>query len=139
MKILQRERKIALKDFWGKGKHVYDDELGWTLADKQEAQTLVSRELFRYHVEEVGLNLSFYDPVTDNFYGIHRECYPIECKILPRNINVEFIGWQCPGDTHPDGTVLASFEDEKDIWDNFKINGNSLEEVINRSYIIGLN
>jgi len=99
---------------------------------------MVSREIFRDQVEDVGLNLGFYYVDNDTFYGIHRERYPIECKILPRDLSEEHIGWQCDGDTHPDGEVIASFDDEHDIWDNLKIDGKSLEEVLARSYIMFL-
>lgn len=51
------EMKIAIKDYYGKGKHVYEDEMGFRDRMKSEARSLVAREVFRYHVEEVGLNL----------------------------------------------------------------------------------
>lgn len=100
---------------------------------------MVSREIFRDQIEDVGLNLAFYYIDNDTFYGIHRETYPIECKILPRCRDEKYIGWQCDGDTHCDGQVIASFEDEHDIWDNLRIDGHSLEKVLRRSYIIALN
>ena len=45
------QRKIAIKDFYGKGKHVYEDEMGFRDNMKSEARSLVAREVFRYHVE----------------------------------------------------------------------------------------
>ena len=53
------QRKIAIKDFYGKGKHIYEDQMGFDEKHKSQARTLVAREVFRYHVEEVGLNLGF--------------------------------------------------------------------------------
>ena len=53
-------RKIAIKDYYGKGKHVYQDEMGFRKEMKDEARSLVSREVFRYHIEQIGLNLGFY-------------------------------------------------------------------------------
>lgn len=134
----KRPREIALKDFYGKGKHIYEDEIGWTLSIKREAGSLVSKEIFRNQVVQTGLNLAFYYIDNDTFYGIHREKYPIECKVLPRDRSEESVGWQCRADTHDDGEVIASFDDENDIWDNLHIDGKSLEEVIARSYIMGL-
>lgn len=138
---MDRIRKIAIADFYGYGEHVYMDELGFRKEMKQEARSLVSREVFRYHVEEVGLNLAFYDPVTDQFYGIHRESYPITVKILPRDIKVSpYIGWQCESDTHDEPVVvIASFDDIHDVWDNLSIEGDTLETVLLRSYITALN
>lgn len=134
-----RKRKIVIPNFYGEGEHIYEDQLGWQPDTKQEAGTIISRKIFKFEVEEVGLNLSFYYLDNDTFYGIHRECYPIKCKILPRDRSEKYIGWQCDGDTHKDGIVIASFDDEHKIWDNLKIEGHSLEEVLARSYILGLN
>lgn len=137
--IEKNNRKVVLYNFYGEGRDVYEDELGWWADCKREAGSLVSRDIFRFEVEEVGLNLAFYYIDDDTFYGIHREQYPIECKILPRDRSrSKYIGCQCDGDTHEEGDVIASFDDEHDIWDNLKIGGHSLEEVLRRSYIIGL-
>lgn len=137
--MIPLKRKIAVHDFYGPNKNIYEDELGWPLQEKKEAGSIVSKDIFNFQIVEVGLNLAFYYVDNDTFYGIHRECYPIECKILPKNKGEKYIGWQCNGDTHRDGIVIASFDDEHDIWDNLKIDGHSLEEVLSRSYIIGVN
>lgn len=133
------KRTIVVKDFWGPGKHVYEDQLGWSLDEKKEAGSLVSKKIFEVEIVEVGLNIAFYYVDNDTFYGIHTECYPIECKILPRDRKEKYIGWQCKADTHADGQVIASFDDEHDIWDNLRIDGKNLEEVLSRSYIMALN
>lgn len=138
MKQIERSRKIALRDFYGIGEHVYEDELGWRLEMKKEAGSVVSRDIFFDQVVEVGLNLAFYYIDNDTFYGIHRERFPIECKVLPRDRSEQFLGWQCRADTHDDGEVVASFDDEHDIWAGLRIDGKTLEEVLRRSYIMGL-
>lgn len=136
---IEKNRKIVVKDFYGPGEHIYEDDLGWSMNEKREAGSLVSKKIFDFEVVEVGLNLGFYYVDDDTFYGIHTEQYPIECKILPRDRTKKYIGWQCKVNTHDDGIVIASFDDEHDIWDNLRINGKSLEEVIARSYIMALN
>ena len=133
------QRKIAVENFYGEGKHIYIDELGWSADERREARSSVSKEIFNFEVVEVGLNLSFYYIDNDTFYGIHTEELPIKVKELPRDRTEPFIGWQCEGNTHDDGKVLYSFDNPKDIWDNVKIDGKSLEEVLERSYIMGLN
>ena len=136
---MAKQRKIAMPDFYGYGEHVYEDELGFRPEMKSEARSCVSREVFRDFVEVTGLNMAFYDPVTDNFYGIHRENIPIQVKILPRNRNESpYIGWQCENDTHDDGEIIALFDDASKIWDELTINGDSLEDVLLRSYITAL-
>lgn len=132
------QRTVVVEDFFGPENHLYEDQLGWTLEDKREAGSLVSKKVFEVEVVEVGLNLAFYYVDGDTFYGIHTERYPIECKILSRNRSEKYIRWQCEADTHSDGVVIASFTDEHDIWDNLRIDGKCLEEVLARSYILTL-
>ena len=137
---MNRTRVIAIPDFYGYGEHIYSDELGFRKEMKSEARSLVAREVFKFQVEDVGLNLAFYDPVTDKFYGIHVEDVPAVVKILPRNFNESpYIGWQCESDTHDEGEIIATFDDVHCIWDNLKINGESFETVLLRSYITALN
>lgn len=157
-------QEIVLPDFYGKGRHVYREDLGWRIEMKEEvwnceyggggnahmddawflrrdmeAPKCTSKEVFDFQVVRVGLNLAFYYIDDDTFYGIHTEEYPIEVKILPRDRSEEYLGWQCKADTHYFGEVVASFDDEHEIWDNLRINGKSLEEVLERSYIMALN
>lgn len=140
MAMNTHSRKIALADFYGKGQHIYEDELGWRDEMKREARSLIPKAIFDYHVTRVGLNLGFYYLDDDTFYGIHSERYPIEVKILPRDRQRSpHIGWQCDADTHSPGRVIASFDDEHDIWDRLRIHGKNLEQVLERSYIMALN
>lgn len=133
-------RVIAIPNYYGVGKHVYQDELGFRQRMKTEARSLVAREVFRYHVEEVGLNLAFYYPPTDTFYGIHTESIPVRVKILPRHREwSDFVGWQCESDTHDEGDVIAEFDSAGEIWENLRIDNKPFEEVLRNSYITALN
>ena len=112
----------------------------WLATRRTERSQIVSvKGNFNFEVVQVGLNMSFYYLDNDTFYGIHSEKLPIEVKGLPRNRTEPYIGWQCEGDTHDDGKVLYSFDRPEDIWDAVIINGKTLEEVLERSFIIGLN
>lgn len=134
------EGKIAIKDYYGKGKHVYEDEMGFREVMKSEAHSLVAREVFRYHVEEIGLSLGFYYPPTDTFYAIFNEVRPVEVYTMPRDRRrSDFIGWQCECDLHEEDQLIATFDDISEVWDNLKIDGKDFEEVINHSYIVALN
>lgn len=136
---MDNKREIALKDFYGHGRHVYKDELGFRDEMKEEARTLVAREVFRVLIEDVGYHLAFYDPVTDTFYGIQTETFPIKVKILPRDRTLSpYIGYQCNCDPDDDGQVIASFDDVHQIWDNLQIDNTPFEDVIRRSFITSL-
>ena len=127
----QIQRKIAIKDYYGKGKHVYEDEMGFR--DRMKS-------VFRYHVEEVGLNLAFYYPPTDTFYAIFKDEIPVRVYTLPRDRRrSDFVGWQCDCDPHDEDQLIATFDDITKVWDGLKIDGKDFEEVINHSYIVALN
>ena len=76
-------RTIALANFYGDGKHLYQDELGWWPSVKEEAHSQISRDIFEYEIVHIGLNLAFYYIDNDTCYGLHTESLPIEFKILP--------------------------------------------------------
>lgn len=134
------KRKIAIKDFYGKGKHIYEDQMGFDQKHKSEARSLVAREVFRYYMEVVGLNLAFYYPATDTFYAIYNDARPVEVYTLPRDRRrSDFVGWQCDCDPHDEDQLIATFENITDVWDGLKIDGKDFEEVINHSYIVALN
>ena len=134
------KRKIVVEDFFDDGEHLYEDQLCWTKREKEEARSLVSKEIFDFEVVLVGLNLAFYYVDNDTFYGIHTESIPINVKKLPRDKSASpYINSQCRGDTHENGEVIATFNNREEIWGNLKIDGKSLERVLLRSYIITLN
>lgn len=133
-------RIIVVKDFFSANEHLYLDQLGWTAREKQEARSFVSKEIFEFEVVKVGLNLAFYYVDNDTFYGIHTERIPIEVKVLPRDRDASpYINSQCKGDTHVEGEVIFSCDDKNLLWGGISIDGKTLEEVLNRSYIITLN
>ena len=78
------DRKVVLRNLFGDGEHLYEDQLGWTRREKTEARSLVPKEIFDFEVVLVGLNLAFYYVDDGRFYGIHNESIPIKVKILPR-------------------------------------------------------
>lgn len=131
-------RKIAIRDFYGPNRHVYEDMLGWHEEDRIEAQSAVSRKIFEFEILYLGCNFAFYYIDNDTFYGLHTEASPIEFKILPRDRSQPYIGWQYDGDTYKQGEVLYEFEDDEieEMWDTIKIDGKNLEDVIERSYIL---
>lgn len=132
-------REVIMRDFWWDGAPLYRDQLGWQKRHKQEARSLVTKEIFDFEIVLVGLNLSFYYVENDTYYGLHTEQEPIEFKLLPRDRTQDYIDLQCIANTHADGEVLYSFENREDIWDGIKIDGMSLEYVLDHSVILCLN
>ena len=137
---MKKERKIVLKDFYVDGEHIYEDMLGWDEDCKKEARSMVSKEIYDFYVTRTGLKLGFYYIDDDSFYGINREVWPYRVYKLYRDLSIKHLGYQTSVDNFSDeGEVIASFDDEHDIWDNLRINGKTLEEVLERSYIMAIN
>lgn len=138
---MELTEQIVFPNFFEDGKHLFANQLGWQPNHKSEAHSVVSKEIFDCFIVGCKLNLSFYYVDNDTFYGLHTEGNPIEFKILPRDTSQPFIDWQCDGDTHKDGQVLYSFsfDNIEQIWDTITIDNKSLEEILERSYIMCLN
>ncbi|MDE7442390.1 MAG: hypothetical protein K2M69_09535 [Muribaculaceae bacterium] len=133
------QRRIAIPNFYGENEPIYKDQLGWQEAEKKEAGSLVSKEIWDYFVCLVGLNISFYFPENDTYYGLHTEEVPYTLYELPRDKSRSpYIGLQCSGDTHEKGKPLFEAENREDLWNGIRIDGHSLEYVLNHSYILKL-
>lgn len=124
---------------WSGGEHLAD-QLGWQDAEKKEARSLISKEICEYFICTLGLNISFYFPENDTFYGLHTEEIPYTLYKLPRNRKLSpYIGLQCNGDTHEYGEVVFESNNRENLCVKIRINGYSLEYVLNHSYKIKLN
>ena len=134
------KRQIVIPNFYGMDKNIFADQLGWQDAEKKEARSLISKEIWDYFICIVGLNISFYFPENDTFYGLHTEEIPYTLYKLPRDRKIsQFVGLQCSGDTHEHGEIVFQSSNRETIWNEVHINGHSLEYVLNHSFIIKLN
>lgn len=134
------ERKIGIPDFYGPGKHIYEDQLGWSENERCEARSNVSKEIFEFEVLKTGLNMAFYYIDNDTFYEIFGESTPVDFIELPRNREEPYIGWQSDACHWADeGKLIQRFENDKDVWGGIIIDGKSLDEILTRSFIFFLN
>lgn len=140
------ERKILIKNFWRVGndgdRNLYEDDLGWSESCRKDARSDYSEYVFRYWVEDVGLNILFYWVEDGNFYSIETEKVPVEVRRI--NLNPDWDG-ECEltkagsdlgPTTSSDGEIIQTFDDPTEIWSNLTIDGVSLEKVLERSVII---
>lgn len=135
----KRNRKIAIPNFYGKGNHIYEDELGWTAEDRREARTNVSKEIFEFQVLNVRWNLTFYYIDNDTFYEVFGELTHVEFAKPPRDRSQEFLCDQCPASHWPDECeLIKAFDRDEDVWPGIVIDGHPLDEVLERSYIVEL-
>lgn len=134
---MERYRKIAVQDFFDSGQHIYEDQLGFDEEIRYAARSNVSKDIFVSQIDELHFELAFYYVDDNNFYFVT----PMETPFQVLKINKHpewsrFIGWQSDTNSYDDGVVIAEYDTAKDIWNNFRINGKSMEEIIHRSYIL---
>jgi len=140
--------KVLIEDFWNVGdangdKTLREDELGWPQSLKEDAQSDYSERVFRYVIEEVGFNLVFYWIKDRNFYVIETEKTPVEVRKLYPNPQwdgkYEFLKVGLLGEGASScsaGEVIATFDDEALIWDELKIDGVPISDVLEQSKIV---
>jgi len=141
-------KTLLKKDFWPveeEGSHdVFVEDIGWSDYHKQDAMSDNPEKIFRYYVEVVGLNILFYWIVDEQFYTIFTESLPIEVKRIYPNPDwdgkYEYLkaGEDVGPSTWSDGELIASFDDPTKIWDELKINGVSIGDVLKQSILITL-
>jgi hypothetical protein len=126
--VQKKDHTVVVTNFFGEGENLEVHQLGWQLDDKLEAKSSVSKKIFNNYIDDMGLNMVFYYVDDNHWYGIHNEMCPFPF----------FPHVQMPCDTHTYGKndVLQWFDCGSSAWNEIKINGNSLEEVLQRSYIL---
>lgn len=129
-----------IPDFFGQGEPLLQSQLGWQELEKRGAKSSVSKKIFNFFVEDCGRNMVFYYLGDGNFYGIHAEICPtpvFRFKKVPADFIYDELGEQ---DTHDysDGDVLFWVDCNRDIWDEVRIDGKSLEDVLQNSYIVNI-
>lgn len=139
MKAENKNRKIAIPNFFGEGKHAYEDQIGWFEGDRKEARSNVSREVFEYNMR-IGRNLTFYFIDNDTFYEFFGELQHVVLAKPPRDMSEEYTGWQCDegSDFPSECEIVQSYDSYKDIWNNTIIDGKTLDYVLDHSYIVEL-
>ena len=137
---MKQQPEIIIPDFFGMGQPLLSTQLGWTIEQKKEAKSSVSRKIFDYFVERLQRNLIFYYVKDGNFYGIHSENCPTPVFIFKKDKSEDSTFDQLVGDTHDydEGEILYMVPCDEKIWDVVKIDGKSLEEVLQDSYIVNI-
>ncbi len=103
-------------------------------------KTSVSKKIFHAYIEVGHYNMIFYYVKDGNFYGIHAENCPIPVFRLKKKASRYPIYQIEDQDTHDymDGEILCMIPCDESVWDNVRIDGKSLEEVLQYSYIVNI-
>lgn len=137
---MTKEPEVLIHNFFGEDQPLLSNQLGWTVDQKRNAKTSVSRKVFEYFVEELQRNLIFFYVKDGNFYGIHSENCPTPVFRFKKDTSEKYLFDQLEGDTHnyDEGEILYMIPCDEKIWDVVKIEGRSLEEVLQDSYIVNI-
>ena len=136
----RRNHSTIIPDFFGKDKPLEAWQLGWQPSHRRETKSSVSKKIFNTYVEECHFNMIFYYVEDGNFYGIHSEICPTPVFRFKKESGKYIYDQLGNQDTHDyrDGELLFLVPEDKEVWDVVSINGKSLEEVIQNSYIVNI-
>lgn len=142
------EQKVLIPNFfpleWYGDSCLYATDLGWSETSCLDAQSDNPESVFRYMVEVVGYNVLFFWVVTREWYTIETEKLPVEVRRLYHyeqwDGKYEYRKSGINGEpyTHYPGDVLATFNSPTEIWDNLKIEGVPIGDVLGQSFIAQL-
>ncbi len=139
---MTEKTSVIIPDFFWEGIHLLSDQIGWREIEKREARSSVSKKIFNYYIEDLGRNMMFYYLGDGNFYGIHSEMCPTPVFRFKKVPDAKYIYLELGDqDTHDfrDGEILCWVDENHLVWDEVKIDGKSLEEVLQNSYIVNIN
>lgn len=134
------EKRIILNNWHPQDPIVYSDELGWREDDYLDAESRNPEDVFNYHWRHYH-SIVFYYVGDGNFYELFMEGHPFKFwRVRKRG---DWDGkWICDMITwnnHEEGEVLFEFDDDTDLWNELKLNGLPIGEVIKNSVIAEIN
>lgn len=135
--------EILVEDFWWKPPFaLYESELGWAAMAEGDVPSDNPETIFRYYVDTVGLNVAFFYVDDGCFYSIFTEQLPIEVRRKPKDPawdGVHLIDSVVGGvDTCGPGEVIYATNDASSLWNELRIGGKAIGEVLARSVILTL-
>ena len=115
---------------------ITSDELGWSEECIRDAMSEEPKEIFNYFIRNF-FSIIFYYVDDGNFYELFMESDPHKFWRIPKRQDWDgkFVGRQIRWENHEEGDVLYEFDDGTDLWNELKIDGKSIGEVLERSYI----
>ena len=130
---------IIIPNFFKFNDHALRREsLHWIKPFMEDARSDDPETIFRFFLEEMGMNLLFFWIEDENFYYIDLEEYPYILERIP--VNPEWDGHYMMGKQdylwgNMASEVLCSFEHVHDIWDKARIDGKTLAEILPNCWI----
>ncbi len=146
---INERRKLVREQFWAPrpGRtdlNLYEDELGWSLSDREEAGGYTDTKDVWDHLialssnDIVGFDLCFYYPETDRFYYLDNMSRSL--FILPTRPDWDgkyiFDRVDVQPQTVPDEYELMEFEHASEVWDKFRIGDKDMRYILEHSVLM---
>lgn len=124
---------------WDNDTNLYEDELGWREANRSDAHSTDSWNIFKFYLGHYGFDLALYFVQEDEFYYIDNIQNNEVWKLKDRDDwdgqytieRVEFSHFP-----EPEPEVIYEYRDLRDLWLNLKIHGLSLKDIIEQSVVL---
>lgn len=135
--------EVVVRNFYRHEPHeLRVSDLGWTRSDILGAMTDDPEMIFRHYIDITGFNMAFYYLDDGCFYNIFTERLPVDVRrMLPHpDWDGKYVIDSVVGgaSTHASGEVIYSTDDASKIWDELRIGGKPIGEVLKRSVILAL-
>ena len=137
-------RKRLKKDFWcptmwDNDINLYEDQLGWNDANQSDAHAHDSFNILKFYLDRYGFDLAIYLVEKDEFYYIENTQHNEVLKLKDREnwdgkYIIERVEFSHSPEPEPD--VIFEYKDSRDLWQNLKIHGLPLNEVIKKSVVM---
>ena len=138
-----KDDRIIVANFWRTLPHeLTESQLGWTQSDKFGVMSDDPETIFREYVDTMGLNMVFYYVDDGCFYEIFTEQLPVNVyrRTLDPTWDGRYMILSVIGgpSSHYGGELIYSTPDASTLWNELKIRGKSIGEVLERSVILTL-
>jgi len=133
---MDKEVKVVIDNWMEFHPVITTRELGWSEECIRDAMSEDPKEIFNYFIRNF-FSIIFYYVDDDNFYEFFMESEPHKFWRIPKRQDWDgnFVGRQIKWENHEEGDVLFEFDDDTDLWNELKIDGKSIGEVLERSCI----
>lgn len=133
---MEQQEKVIMDNWMEYRPVITTADLGWSEDSILDARTDNPKEIFDYFWKHF-FSITFYYVDNGKFYELFMESNPHkfwEVDKIP-NWDGKYVGHQISWESHNEGKVLFTFNDDTDLWNVLKIDGVSIGEVLARSII----
>lgn len=128
--------KIVMDNWMEYRPVITTEDLGWSEDSILDARSENPKDIFDYFWKNF-FSITFYYVDNGKFYELFMESNPHKVwEVLKKpDWDGRYVGQQIAWESHEEGNVICTFDDDTDLWNVLKIDGKSIGEVLSRSLI----